>query len=50
MNTSWIIGVQHVWFGISIFLLLLLLVSRTLFFREAILPSSSAGGTSFSSS
>ena len=37
MNTSWIIGVQHVWFGISIFLLLLLLVSRTLFFREAIL-------------
>lgn len=36
MNPSWMIGVQHVWFGISIFLLLLLLVARTTFFREAI--------------
>lgn len=37
MSSSWIIGIQHVWFGISIFLLLLLLISRTVFFREAIL-------------
>ncbi len=37
MSSSWIIGIQHVWFGISIFLLLLLLISRSLFFREAIL-------------
>ena len=36
MNSSWIIGIQHVWFGISIFLLLLLLICRTTFFREAI--------------
>ena len=36
MNFSWIVGIQHVWFGISIFLLLLLLVARTTFFREAI--------------
>ena len=36
MNSSWIVGIQHVWFGISIFLLLLLLVARTTFFREAI--------------
>ena len=50
MNTSWIIGVQHVWFGISIFLLLLLLVSRTLFFREAILAKQFSRSISFSSS
>ena len=37
MSSSWIIGIQHVWFGISIFLLLLLLIGRTVFFREAIL-------------
>lgn len=36
MNSSWIIGIQHVWFGISIFLLLLLLICRITFFREAI--------------
>lgn len=36
MNASWVVGIQHVWFGISIFLLLLLLICRTTFFREAI--------------
>lgn len=36
MNSSWVLGIQHVWFGISIFLLLLLLICRTTFFREAI--------------
>ena len=36
MNSSWIIGIQHVWFGISVFLILLLLISRNTFFREAI--------------
>lgn len=35
MNASWVVGIQHVWFGISIFLLLLL-ICRTTFFREAI--------------
>lgn len=36
MNASWVVGIQHVWFGTSIFLLLLLLICRTTFFREAI--------------
>ncbi len=37
MNSPWIAGIQHVWFGISIFLLLLLLIARTTFFRESVL-------------
>ena len=36
MESNWIIGIQHVWFGISLFLLLLLLICRTSFFRQAI--------------
>ena len=36
MEPNWIIGIQHVWFGISLFLLLLLLICRTSFFRQAI--------------
>ena len=36
MEPNWIIGIQHVWFGISLFLLLLLLICRTSLFRQAI--------------
>lgn len=36
MEPNWIIGIQHVWFGISLFLLLLLMICRTTFFRQAI--------------
>lgn len=36
MYDTWIIGIQHVWFGISIFLLILLLISRTEIFRGAL--------------
>lgn len=35
-HSSWMLGLQHVWFGISIFLILLLLIARTNFFREAV--------------
>lgn len=35
-NNSWMIGAQYVWFGISIFLILLLLICRTTIVREAI--------------
>lgn len=36
MYDAWIIGIQHVWFGISIFFLILLLISRTEIFRGAL--------------
>ncbi|MDY6085103.1 MAG: LytS/YhcK type 5TM receptor domain-containing protein [Dialister sp.] len=36
MYDTWIIGIQHVWFGISIFFLILLLISRTETFRGAL--------------
>lgn len=36
MEPNWIIGIQHVWFGISLFLLLLLMICLTTFFRQAI--------------
>lgn len=35
-TSSWMLGIQHVWFGISIFLIILLLITRTNFFRQAV--------------